>query len=214
MTRLRVLTTMSMKLIQAPIKEKKMRIILMIVFAALNLPTVSFAEIIHLRDGRTVNEKIIERGGYYIVTTDGTMPKKYFEGEYTLIEEDPIQDTSVQADVDMLKFPGMDESKVKLVLAMVEASGVRQNMETNIDQILSRVDADKVEKFKELFSVKDIIDRLVPVYGRYYTEEELVDIIKFYESSPGRKVVASTPRIMEETVQKTMEYVQEKMSPR
>ena len=189
-----------------------MRKISLILMGALLAPTACFAEIIHLKDGRIVSEKIVERGRYYIVTMDGVMPKKYYDGEIDFIEEDGQRQPKVQSDIDMSKFEGLPEDKVQLIMILIDVSGVRKNMELNIEQVLKGVEEEKKEKFKELFKVSDIIDRIVPIYSNHYTNEELIKIIEFYESAAGQKVVESTPKIMQETVREAARYFQEKLS--
>src|SRR3989338_7255013 len=183
-----------------------LRTLLLILISVFAAQAVCFAEIIHLKDGRIVDEKVIERGRDYIVTTDGKMPRKYFDGEIDFIEGEGLRETRDFADIDMTKFEGIAEDKVKLIMIMVDVSGVRQNMEKNIAQVLEKVDENQREKFRELFNVSDIIDRIVPIYSNYYSNEDLIKIIEFYESVPGQKVIESTPKIMEETVQETMTY--------
>ena len=112
----------------------------------------------------------------------------------------------------MSKFEGLPEDKVQLIMILIDVSGVRKNMELNIEQVLKGVEEEKKEKFKELFKVSDIIDRIVPIYSNHYTNEELIKIIEFYESAAGQKVVESTPKIMQETVQEAARYFQEKLS--
>lgn len=174
--------------------------------------TVCFAEIIHLKDGRIVREKIVERGKYYIITMDGVMPRKYYDGQIDFIEEDGPRQSQEQSDIDMSKFEGLPEDKVKLVMILIDVSGVRRNMELNIEQVLKGVAQEKQAKFKELFKVSDIIDRIVPIYSDFYTNEELIQIIEFYESAAGQKVVESTPKIMQAVVQAAAQYFQEKLS--
>jgi hypothetical protein len=112
----------------------------------------------------------------------------------------------------MSQYKGIPEEKVKLVLIMIDASGVRRNMEQNIEQVLSQVAENKREKFTEHLKVSEIIERLVPVYSKYYSDEELIDIIQFYETPTGKKFMETIPEIMKDAVQVAAQYLQEKMS--
>ena len=189
-----------------------MKKIIFVFMGVFLVQTACFAEIIHLKDGRIVNEKIVEHGRYYIVTMDGMMPKKYFDGEIDFIEKDGQRQAEEQSDIDMSKFEGLPEDKVKLIMVLIDVSGVRKNMELNIEQVLKGVEDEKKEKFKTLFNINDIIDRIVPIYSEYYTNEELIKIIEFYESAAGQKMVETTPKIMQATVQEAAKYFQEKIS--
>jgi len=44
----------------------------------------------------------------------------------------------------------------------------------------------------------ELMDRLVPIYDKTFTEEELKGIIGFYETPTGRKLLEATPKVMEE----------------
>ena len=197
---------------RAVFKSEAMRKITLILLGVFWAQAVCFAEIIHLKDGRIINEKIVERGRYYIVTMDGVMPKKYYDGEIDFIEEEGQRSSQEPGAIDMSKFAGLPEDKVRLIMVLIDVSGVRKNMELNIEQVLKGVEEAKKEKFKELFKVSDIIDRIVPIYNNFYTHEELVKIIEFYESPAGQKVVESTPKIMQAVVQEAAKYFQEKLS--
>ncbi|OIO05015.1 MAG: hypothetical protein AUJ49_01900 [Desulfovibrionaceae bacterium CG1_02_65_16] len=41
-----------------------------------------------------------------------------------------------------------------------------------------------------------MLDRLAPLYAATYTQQEIRDMLAFYESPTGRKVVATTPQLM------------------
>jgi hypothetical protein len=175
--------------------------------------SVSFAETIYLRDGRVRKEKIVERKPHYIVTMDGKVPHKYFTGQIERIEEDGPQHKAGIADINTSPFEGISQEKVKLILGLIEASGVRRSMEQNFEQVIAQAEEEKRVKFKELFNVHEIIERLVPLYDKYYGEEDLREIIRFYESPAGRKILEVTPQIMKESVEVSIQYLQGKVSP-
>ena len=67
--------------------------------------------------------------------------------------------------------------------------------------------------YEELFNVEEIIERLVPLYDKYYTEKELWSIVEFYESPAGKKALEVTPEIMKESIGVSLEYFKEKAAP-
>ena len=187
--------------------------ILVVLMSLTALATTGFAEIIHLKDGRIVDEEIVERGRYYITTRDKRkILNKYFDGQVDFIEGEGQPVRSDFSDVDMSQYGGISEDKVKLILIMIDASGVRHNMERNIEQVLSQTTEDKKKIFMELFKVGEIIERLVPIYDKYFSEQELIEIIQFYESPTGQKFMQKVPDIMKDAVQVAAQYLQEKMS--
>ena len=85
-------------------------------------------------------------------------------------------------------------------------------MKQNIKQTIDRVPEEKKEKFEKLFNVDEIIERLIPIYSKYYSELDLINMIQFYESPTGQKILESTPEIMKETVSASVQYIKEKTS--
>ena len=56
----------------------------------------------------------------------------------------------------------------------------------------------------------EIIELLIPVYDKYYTDKELTEIIQFYESPTGQKILDVTSLIMKETVGVSIQYFTDK----
>jgi len=55
-------------------------------------------------------------------------------------------------------------------------------------------------KFKEKLNVKDLILACVPAYSKYYTHDEIKQLIRFYESPLGKRMVEVTPLLTQETM--------------
>jgi len=56
------------------------------------------------------------------------------------------------------------------------------------------------EFLKEMDS-DTLINMTVPVYEKYYSDKEIEQLIRFYQSDIGKKVVLVTPQIMQESMQ-------------
>lgn len=167
-----------------------------------------FAETIYLNDGSSVNEKITERGEGFIVTFDGSMYNKYYEGQYVRIEED----LPVEAPEEVLPGDTSGE-KDRLIVDFIAACGVRSAMAENMEQVIAGAPETERQKLRELLNVDDIIGQLVPIYSKYYTTKDLRELIVFYNSSLGQRVLEVTPMIMQETVEVSVNYLQKKLSP-
>ena len=138
---------------------------------------------------------------------------KYFMSQIEYIEEDEAVYTNDYAYIDLSKYEGIVEDKVKLIFNYIDVSGIRSSIEQNIKQTIDRVPEEKKEKYKELFNVSEIIERLIPIYSKYYSKVDLVNMIQFYESPTGQKILTSTPEIMKETVGVSIQYFKEKATP-
>lgn len=172
--------------------------------------SMSSAEIIYLKDGRVLREKIVERKSYYIITKVGRVFNRYYLGQIDRIEEETLVD---DMDVDQLEVEGVSIDKAKLIVVFLDICGVRRNMEQNLKRVLDDVPEEQRGFYKKLFNTDEIIERLVPLYDKYYTEKELWDIIEFYESPSGKKNLEVTPEIMKESIGVSLKYFEEKMAP-
>jgi hypothetical protein len=55
-------------------------------------------------------------------------------------------------------------------------------------------------KFREKLNVDDLLYACIPAYNKYYTHDEIKQLITFYESPLGKKVVEVTPFLTQETM--------------
>lgn len=73
------------------------------------------------------------------------------------------------------------------------------------DQLLAQLkgagatDAQIAEVKKE-FNVDQLVDLLVPVYQKQFTEEDVKAFLAFYQSPAGKKLVEKQPAIMQESM--------------
>lgn len=54
--------------------------------------------------------------------------------------------------------------------------------------------------FMKEIDYKEFVELYVPIYDKYYTHQEIKDLITFYESPTGKKTVEKTPIIMAESM--------------
>ncbi|SEW52169.1 DUF2059 domain-containing protein [Chitinophaga arvensicola] len=63
------------------------------------------------------------------------------------------------------------------------------------------VPAEFWEKAKAQVKPEEIINLSIPIYAKYYTEEEIVELLKFYKTPIGQKVIQVTPQLMTESME-------------
>jgi hypothetical protein len=134
------------------------------------------------------------------------------------------------------------------VLAMLEASQARKQVDSTLETMkkqtmqlfdtlmqgetaqLSKEQRDKCSAFlrtemESLYSdypVGELIEAMIPVYQRYYTHGEVQELIQFYHSPLGQKMIAQNPRvtadcmeamrpILTRVAQEKMKQVQDRM---
>lgn len=99
-----------------------------------------------------------------------------------------------------------------------EASGSAEAFKTAVTSMMSNfknMNAQVPEEFwKEMenemlkTSIDDLVALMVPVYKSHLSEQDLKEIIKFYESSVGKKLAQKTPVITQESMQAGQQWGQ------
>jgi hypothetical protein len=54
--------------------------------------------------------------------------------------------------------------------------------------------------FKQKLNIDDLLYACIPAYNKFYTHDEIKQLIAFYESPIGRKMVEVTPLLAQETM--------------
>jgi hypothetical protein len=108
-------------------------------------------------------------------------------------------------------FAQADAAYTRSLKKMFEASGTEQTFETAITQMMGMfkqqmpdVDASLWGDMEKEFlktSINDLVEMLAPVYIKYMTQEDLDEMIRFYQSPVGKKFAKNTPLIMQESMQ-------------
>lgn len=193
-----------------------------------------FAETIHLKNGKTVSGTIADRSDKSIkITVDG-MNMTYFADEIADIDGAPMQTataatpavvTPAAAPVAAQEEPVVNEasapapvepvtagSKRDLILKFIDVFGTRAAMTQNLAAMVKSLPADNPQtaKIKEGIKVDEIIDRLIPIYDKQFSADDLKAFIAFYSSAAGQKLVQGIPEIMRESIDVSGQYFQEK----
>lgn len=108
---------------------------------------------------------------------------------------------------------GIDPDKRALILKFIDVFGTRQALQNNFQLMLQQIEKDKpdeAEKIRSRVKVDEIIDRLLPIYDRNFTSDDLKTFIAFYDSPEGRKLITTIPELMKESVQESVKYMEEK----
>ncbi len=99
-----------------------------------------------------------------------------------------------------------DKEYESLVYKLLDQSGssviATQLMDQMIDTYKSsntNVPDEFWESFKNQFDIQSLQSKLIPVYAKHYTKDDLKEIIKFYKSDLGKKIIEKTPLISQES---------------
>ncbi len=203
--------------------------------------SLSFAETIYLKTGKKIRAQILERSDKQIKVDISGVKITYYMDEIDHIEDADKQPTAAaqsnppvepapaikeqkkEQKVEMPSVPAPSsapapidlttrtDSKKALILDLVDASGTKDTMSQMFTQIIAQSPPEQAASLKTVLNVNEIIPRLVPVYDKYFSEDELKELIAFYKGSTGRKLIKVMPSIMEDSMKATESYFQEKM---
>lgn len=113
-------------------------------------------------------------------------------------------------------------AKAKAIRQLLELMGSAKLGQQMLDQFfpLIRRSAKQVpesvwqeieKEFSSDISTGKFIDMMIPVYNRHFSEAELTELIKFYESPIGKKLAGAMPQIASESMQVGMQWAGEVM---
>ena len=96
-----------------------------------------------------------------------------------------------------------------LLIDYMTAQGQFETFNATSDQMGSMMGVTIKESDKEEFT-KDVmgslIDLLVPIYKKHFSEQDLKDAIQMYKTPIGKKISEKTPIIAQETMQASMQW--------
>ena len=99
----------------------------------------------------------------------------------------------------------------KALKEMFELNGTEETFMTAIDQMMEMFESSREDVPSELWkalgdefnktSLNELVDMLAPVYFKYMTLDEILQITAFYKTPAGKKLAISTPAITQESMQ-------------
>lgn len=76
---------------------------------------------------------------------------------------------------------------------------VMNNMMTSFKKNATSVPDKFWDELSKEFKPDDLIELMVPIYVKYYSDKELVDLISFYKTPLGQKVIVNTALITQDS---------------
>ncbi|MEW5894567.1 MAG: DUF2059 domain-containing protein [Candidatus Omnitrophota bacterium] len=183
-------------------------ILFLIVFSA-----SSQADTIILKDGRTIEGEIFEETAYSVKVKVKSTPKVFYRDEIERVERPEKEVEEAKETEPELTLKDVSERKKELILKLLEANGAVRGIKANLRALLGQMPEDQTKEFERLVNADEFILRLVPVYAKYYTEEELGDLIEFYSSPSGKKNFEVMPYIIQESITAAIKYFEDLPKP-
>jgi hypothetical protein len=61
-------------------------------------------------------------------------------------------------------------------------------------------------KFEQKINTRELIEKLIPLYDKYYTTEDIRAVNAFYETPTGQKLISTLPQLMQEAMKVGQEW--------
>ena len=111
--------------------------------------------------------------------------------------------------ITIISFAGnaQNNSKEEKIKQLLELSGsgkigiqVMNQMMDSFKKSFSAVPQEFWEEAKQEMKADDITNLITPIYAKYYTETDIDQLINFYNSPIGKKMVATMPQVVQESM--------------
>ncbi len=101
----------------------------------------------------------------------------------------------------------ISQEKRKEIEKMLRLTGVEKLVAQMENQMISAFKTQMPQvpeifwtKFQQKMDTRELVEKIMPVYDKYYTIEDLKAVNAFYESPVGQKVLSTLPQVMQETM--------------
>jgi len=100
----------------------------------------------------------------------------------------------------------------KLATEIIELSGSKEQFKLFLDAFLKNVSERRANAIKGLVDVNEFCDRMIPLYKKHFSVTEMQDLIDFYNSDTGQKLIRLNPTLFKEGSEIGEQYFKEKLS--
>ena len=105
-------------------------------------------------------------------------------------------------------FTNAQSSKDVKIAELLETMGSTQAMKTSFEYMINyykqnnpQISSEYWDNASKHVDYDELVQKLIPVYSKHFTEQEIVDLLKFYNTSTGKKMIEKTPTILEESME-------------
>ena len=105
-------------------------------------------------------------------------------------------------------FTNAQSSKDVKIAKLLETMGSTQAMKTSVEYMINyykqnnpQISSEYWDNASKHVDYDELVQKLIPVYSKHFTEQEIVDLLKFYNTSTGKKMIEKMPTILEESME-------------
>ena len=108
------------------------------------------------------------------------------------------------------EIPKEKRAEIEKMLRLTGMEKLMEQMKTQMIAALKGQLTDVPEefwtKFQQKMDMRELLEKIIPLYDKYYTIEDLKAVNAFYESPAGKKVLGTLPEIMQESMKIGQEW--------
>jgi uncharacterized protein len=106
---------------------------------------------------------------------------------------------------ELMELKGAQDLVAPIVVGVIEQTkgGILQT-NPGLSKDLDEVSAQLRNEFQQ--RIGEVTNEIVRLYAQRFTEQELKDVIAFYKSPAGKKILAEEPKILDETYARTQQW--------
>jgi uncharacterized protein len=119
-----------------------------------------------------------------------------------------------------LQAQAADPAKVVDIRKFFAVTNVEQTAFADIGQMMElqkqanpQIPAEFWPELRKALKPAELIERMVPVYDKHFTHEQIKAWIKFFESEPGQAFLKQQPAVLQESALAGQAYIQEVGGP-
>jgi hypothetical protein len=113
----------------------------------------------------------------------------------------------------------VDPAKVIEIRKLLELTGTVKITKQVMDQMITgfrsqnnSVSSEFWDRFEKEMDIDGLVNKMIPIYAKYYTLDDLKTVNTFYQTPTGQRVLAATPQIMQESMGIGREWGQQVVS--
>lgn len=99
-------------------------------------------------------------------------------------------------------------SKELKIAELLETMGSTEAMKTSFEYMINYYKQNNPQISSEYWDTAskhvdyyELVKKLVPVYSKHFTEHEIVDLLNFYNTSTGKKMIEKMPTVLQESME-------------
>ena len=105
-------------------------------------------------------------------------------------------------------FTTAQTSKEVKIVELLETMGSTQAMKTSFEYMINyykqtnpQISSQYWDNSLKHVDYNELVQKLVPVYSKHFTEQEIESLITFYRSTTGKKMIDKMPLILQESME-------------